>query len=146
MRLLSTIAFFRRQTTLHAFGRSLGVEEVMKVMPRTTVSMLLVRTGIFLLSIGHDGEFMELAFEVTSAFGTVGLSRGITGEWNGSGRAVIILTMFVGRVGAVPIGLFLATRSVPRAKNPAGQNCPGVRRRSQSLGTTQWEHSLSLHH
>lgn len=119
--LLATVAFFRRQTTLHAFGRSLGVEEVMKVMALTTISMLLVLTGIFLISISHDGDFMDLAFEVTSAFGTVGLSRGATGELDGFGRAVIIFTMFIGRVGPLAIGFFLATRSVPRVKYPTGQ-------------------------
>lgn len=119
--LLATVAFFRRQTTLHAFGRSLGVDEVMKVLALTTISMLLVLTGIFVTSINHDGEFIDLAFEVTSAFGTVGLSRGTTGELDGIGRAIIMAMMFVGRVGPLAIGFFLATRSAPRVKYPAGQ-------------------------
>ncbi|MDO6729107.1 TrkH family potassium uptake protein [Marinovum sp. 2_MG-2023] len=119
--LLATAAFFRRRTTLQAFGRSLGVNEVMKVLALTTISMLLVLTGIFLASINHDGEFIDLAFEVTSAFGTVGLSRGTTGELDGIGRAIIIVMMFIGRVGPLTIGFFLASRSVPRVKYPAGQ-------------------------
>ncbi len=119
--LLATIAFFRRQNTLHAFGRSLGMEEVMKVMALTTISLLVVMSGIFLISISHDGDFLDLAFEVTSAFGTVGLSRGTTGDLDGFGRAIVIFTMFIGRVGPLAIGFFLATRSVPRVKYPAGQ-------------------------
>jgi trk system potassium uptake protein TrkH len=119
--LLATVAFFRRQTVLHAFGRSIGLEEVMKVMALTTISMLLVLTGIFIVSISHDGNFMDLAFEVTSAFGTVGLSRGATGELDEFGRAVIIFVMFLGRVGPLAIGFFLATRSAPRVKYPGGQ-------------------------
>ncbi len=119
--LLATVAFFRRQTTLHAFGRSLGVDEVMKVLALTTTSMLLVLTGIFVMSINHDGQFIDLAFEVTSAFGTVGLSRGVTSEFDGTGRAIIMTVMFVGRVGPLAIGFFLATRSVPKVKYPAGQ-------------------------
>ena len=119
--LLATVAFFRRQTTLHAFGRSLGVDEVMKVLALTTISMLLVLTGIFVMSINHDGQFIDLAFEVTSAFGTVGLSRGVPSEFDGTGRAIIMTVMFVGRVGPLAIGFFLATRSVPKVKYPAGQ-------------------------
>lgn len=119
--LLATVAFFRRSKVLHAFGRSIGLEEVMKVMALTTVSMLLVLTGIFLISISHDGAFLDLAFEVASAFGTVGLSRGATGELDGFGRAVIIFIMFLGRVGPLAIGFFLATRSLPRVKYPSGQ-------------------------
>ena len=119
--LLATVAFFKRQTTLHAFGRSLGVDEVMKVLALTTISMLLVLSGIFVTSINHDGAFIDLAFEVTSAFGTVGLSRGTTGDLDGIGRAIIMAIMFIGRVGPLAIGFFLATRSTPRVKYPAGQ-------------------------
>ncbi|MEG3663457.1 TrkH family potassium uptake protein [Celeribacter halophilus] len=119
--LLATVAFFRRQTTLHVFGRSLGVDEVMKVLALTTISMLLVLTGIFVMAINHDGQFIDVAFEVTSAFGTVGLSRGVTGELDVTGRGIIMTIMFVGRVGPLAIGFFLATRSVPKVKYPAGQ-------------------------
>ena len=119
--ILATIAFFRRRKTLHAFGRSLGLTEVMKVMALTTVSLLTVLTSIFIVSISHDGDFLDLAFEVTSAFGTVGLSRGTTGELDGIGLTVIIFLMFMGRVGPLALGFFLATRSVPRVKYPPGE-------------------------
>jgi trk system potassium uptake protein TrkH len=119
--ILATVAFFRRRNTLNAFGRSIGLEEVMKVMALITISMMLVLTSLFLVSISHDGDFLDLMFEVTSAFGTVGLSRGSTTELDGFGRAVIIATMFIGRVGPLAIGFFLATRSAPRVKYPAGR-------------------------
>ena len=118
--LIGTVAFFRRQTALHAFGRSLGVEDVMKVMALTTISIFIVLAGIFLISISHDEEFLDLAFEATSAFGTVGLSRGATGELDGFGRAVIIAIMFLGRVGPLTLGFFLATHSRPRVRYPKG--------------------------
>ena len=119
--LMATVAFFRRRTALHAFGRSLGIEEILKVMALTTVSLLIVLTGIFLISINHDGDFLDLAFEVTSAFGTVGLSRGSTTELDGFGQFVICVIMFLGRVGPLALGFVLATRSVPRVKYPTGQ-------------------------
>ncbi len=119
--IMATIAFFRRRKMLHAFGRSLGLDEVFKVMALTTISIILVLTSVFIMSISHDGEFFDLAFEVTSAFGTVGLSRGVTAELDGVGRAVIMMVMFLGRVGPLTIGFFLATQSVPRVRYPAGQ-------------------------
>lgn len=118
---LATIAFFRRRDELNAFGRSLGLDEVMKVMALTTLSLLLVMTGIFLTSISHDGDFLDLAFEVVSAFGTVGLSRGATGELDGFGQLVIMVIMFIGRVGPLTLGFFLATHSVPKVRYPSGQ-------------------------
>ncbi|SEA83614.1 hypothetical protein [Rubrimonas cliftonensis] len=103
--LLATVAFFRRQQALHAFGRSPGAMDVMKVLALTTVSMLMVLSGIFLVAIHHDGEFLDLAFKVTSAFG----------------RVLMMVFMFFGRAGPPTLGFFLATRSVPRLRYPAGQ-------------------------
>lgn len=116
--LLATAAFFRRQTQLHAFGRSIGLDQVLKVMALTAISGLVVFTGVFLLTASHDGHFLDIAFEVASAFGTVGLSRGFTGELSEFGRAVIEAIMFLGRVGPLTLGFFLATRSSPRVRYP----------------------------
>jgi trk system potassium uptake protein TrkH len=119
--LLATVAFFKRRSTLHAYGRSLGYEEVLKVLALTVLSMLLVMIGVFIITISHDGNFLDLVFEVASAFGTVGLSRGATGELDGVGRVVIILIMFIGRVGPLTLGFFLATRATPRIRYPASR-------------------------
>ncbi len=118
--ILSTIAFFRRSKALNAFGRSLGNEEVMKVLALTTVSLLTVMLGTFIISISHDGDFLDIAFEVVSAFGTVGLSRGATGELDLIGRVTIMAMMFIGRVGPLTLGFLLVTRTFPRIRYPSG--------------------------
>lgn len=118
---LATVAYFRSRETLHAFGRSLGVDEVMKVMALTTVSVVVVLVGIFLCTLSHDGAFLDLAFEVASAFGTVGLSRGATAELDTLGRCVVMAIMFLGRIGPLSLGFFLATKTRPRVAYPAGQ-------------------------
>ena len=117
--LLATLAFFRRRDRIHAFGRSLGHEEVMKVLALAMVSLFTVLAGTFLISLSHDGDFLDLAFEVASAFGTVGLSRGATGELDTLGRAVIMVLMFIGRVGPLTLGFFLATRAATRIRYPS---------------------------
>ncbi|MCC9621500.1 TrkH family potassium uptake protein [Thalassospira sp. MA62] len=116
--ILATIAFFKRHNQLHAFGRSIGLEDVMKVLALTMISMFVVMSGIFLITISHDGDFLDLVFEVTSAFGTVGLTRGTTGELDTLGRIVIAITMFIGRVGPLTLGFFLARRTPPRISYP----------------------------
>ena len=116
--LLATVAFFKRRSELTAFGRSIPLEDVLKVTALTSVAILLVMAATFLVLLRHDGEFMDLAFEVASAFGTVGLSRGATGELDATGRAVIVFMMFAGRVGPLTLGFFLATRSRPRVRYP----------------------------
>lgn len=119
--LIATVAFFRRQTQLTAFGRSISLEQVLKVMALTAISVILVFVGVFLMAVTHDGHFLDIAFEVASAFGTVGLSRGYTGEMNDFGRLVIMAIMFLGRVGPLTLGFFLATRVTPRVRYPEGQ-------------------------
>jgi trk system potassium uptake protein TrkH len=119
--LLATLAFFRRRKNVQAFGRSIGLEELLKVLAVTITMLIVVITALFVISITHDGDFMDLAFEVTSAMGTVGLSRGATGELDGIGRIVIMIVMFLGRVGPLTLGFFLATRVPPRTSFPPGK-------------------------
>ena len=54
-------------------------------------------------------DFLDALFEMTSAIATVGLSRGLTGELNSAGKLVVILAMYLGRIG--PISLALAFNS-----------------------------------
>jgi len=118
--ILAIIAFFRRSTSLNAFGRSLGFEEVMKVLSLGILSLFIVLLGSFIISISHDGNFLDMIFEVVSAYGTVGLSRGATGQLDTVGRFVIIAVMFIGRVGPLTLGFMLATRTHPRVQYPSG--------------------------
>lgn len=119
--MLSTLAFFRRNFEFHVFGRSLGHEEMMKVLALAVVSMIIVTLGAFIVSISHDGDFLNMIFEVVSAFGTVGLSRGATGELDQVGRFTVMAIMFIGRVGPLTLGYFLATRAFQKVRYPAGE-------------------------
>ena len=118
--LLATVAFFKRRSELTAFGRSVPPEDLLRVTALVSVAILFVMVATFLVLLRHDGDFMDLAFEVASAFGTVGLSRGATGELDATGRAVIVFMMFAGRVGPLTLGFFLATRVPPRVRYPKG--------------------------
>jgi trk system potassium uptake protein TrkH len=118
--LLATYAFFRRRPTVDVFGRRLGSNEIMKVLALSMVSVLTILVGLFVLILFHEGDFLDLAFETVSAFGTVGLSRGITGEFDVAGRMVIMAIMFLGRVGPLSLGFLLAVRAPRRISYPAG--------------------------
>ncbi|MGB7418047.1 MAG: TrkH family potassium uptake protein [Erythrobacter sp.] len=119
--LLATYAFFRRRPRMRAFGRSLGFEEALKVMALLTLAGIVVTTGIFLVTLTHDGDFLDLVFETVSAFGTVGLSRGATGELDTLGRFTIMAIMFLGRVGPLTLGFFLATSTPTRIRYPSSK-------------------------
>lgn len=119
--LLATFAFFRRRTEIVAFGRSIGLDQVLKVMALVSIAGTLVLTATFALMVTHDGRFLDVLFEVASAFGTTGLSRGYTAELSEYGRAVIMAMMFLGRVGPLTLGFFLATSIAPRVRYAEGQ-------------------------
>ncbi len=118
--ILATIAFFKNSGRMNAFGYSIGLEQGLKVMALLTVSLFVILMGIFLIVISHDLDFLMVAFEVTSAFGTVGLSQGATGELNDFGRFIIAIIMFLGRLGPLTLGFLLATKTPPRVKYPEG--------------------------
>lgn len=118
--LLATIAFFKRQTAIDIFGRRLGADQIMKVLALTMVSMGLILAAMFAMLVFHEGNFLDIAFETVSAFGTVGLSRGVTGELDQVGRAIIMFIMFVGRVGPLTVGFLLAAQKSKRISYPAG--------------------------
>lgn len=118
--LLATIAFFRGRTQPVAFGRSIGQDQIMKVMALVAIASVLIFLGVFVVAATHDGHFMDISFEVVSAFGTTGLSRGYTPQLTDVGRSVIMFIMFLGRVGPLTLGFFLATRTTPRVRYPEG--------------------------
>lgn len=119
--LLAAYAFFRRQTQLHAFGRSIGFDEILKVMALIAITSVLVFSSVFIMMIAQDGHFLDISFEVVSGISNTGLSRNFTGELNEMGRIAIMVVMFLGRVGPLTLGFFLATRSTPRVRYPEGQ-------------------------
>ena len=84
-----------------AFRRSLPSETMSKASVIALLSLLVVCCGTFLLCILEpECTFIQLVFEVVSAFGTVGLSTGITPGLCVASKLIIILTMYIGRVGA----------------------------------------------
>lgn len=70
----------------------------------------VVFAGVFFLSISEEAPFQDILFEVVSAFATVGVSRGITSDLSTSGRLIISLLMFMGRIGPLTLLTALAGR------------------------------------
>lgn len=66
---------------------------------------MLIFTALLFLNILNDLPFFDLLFETISAFGTVGLSRGITSNLSELSKLIIVIVMFTGRVGIFTIAL-----------------------------------------
>ena len=118
---LATISFLKRQERVAVFGRSLGPEEVLKALALAVLSMAVLMASLFILLLATDVPFLALLFETASALGTVGLSKGATGQLGELGRFILIFVMFVGRVGPLSLGFFLGMRTRPRVRYPSGR-------------------------
>ncbi len=111
MVVLTVVAAVRGQGDVIIRGRRIGHAIAIKCLTIAAISLALVLTTTFILLLTEDASFLDTLFEAVSAFGTVGLSRGITSTLSTVGRLVLALTMFAGRVG--PLTLVLAIIAKP---------------------------------
>lgn len=105
--LAATRSLLRGNLNVSFFRRSLSREAVFKALATATIGIATVFAAILSLSILVDDEFLDIAFEVVSAFGTVGLSRGTTDELGTAGQLVIMAVMLIGRLGPLTLGYTL---------------------------------------
>jgi len=105
-------AIFGRYNT-EVFNRRISHEIVRKAMTIALLSFMLVVISSAIVSM-QGLEFGKILFEVTSAFGTVGLSMGITTKLTALSKIVVAVTMFIGRIG--PLTLFVGLTLTKREK------------------------------
>jgi potassium uptake TrkH family protein len=107
-------AYALGQREVKVMNRELHQDDVEKSFIVFTVGVTLVLGIILLLSMTESVPMLAIIFEVTSAFGTTGLSMGITPELSVFGKLTISLLMFTGRIGILSL-LFLVKREERKA-------------------------------
>lgn len=109
--LVAVFSTMRRRSHASAFGREIPQVQVQRAMVIGAVSTALVFFLALMLAFSDSGlPFIDLFFESISAFGTVGLSTGVTSSLSSSGHVILIIAMFVGRLAPLAIGLAMAQR------------------------------------
>jgi trk system potassium uptake protein TrkH len=110
---LVLVSRLRGHRQLSIGGRSVREDAVQGAVSLAVGAVAILAVAVFLLLLaeaahgpGDRSDLARLAFESTSAFGTVGLSMNRTGALSGAGRLIITLLMFIGRVG--PLGMTAA--------------------------------------
>ncbi len=88
---------------IDAYKRSIPFETVNKALVTFTLGVFINIVAALIISATSSFNLVDILFEVASAFGTTGLSTGITGNLNTIGRIVIILVMFIGQIGITTI-------------------------------------------
>ncbi|MBM7836987.1 trk system potassium uptake protein TrkH [Alkalihalobacillus xiaoxiensis] len=106
--LIAMITYLRGRKEAVVFKETISSTIIHRSLAITAISALSVGGCFFLLTITESTPFVETLFEAVSAFGTVGLSMGITAELSSIGKIIIMVLMFIGRVGPVTLAFALA--------------------------------------
>ncbi|MBP2365916.1 TrkH family potassium uptake protein [Pseudonocardia parietis] len=104
------LAEVRGEPTVHVLGRRLSAAVQRQALTIALLSVGLVMGATMVLLTLTEHPLDRVLFEVTSAFGTVGLSTGITGDLPVAGELVLVVLMIVGRLGSITAATALALR------------------------------------
>ena len=117
----ATIHYVRGIPEPHLFGRSIKIDVLIRSLAITTLSIFVVMGSLFLLTISENLPLLPLAVEVFSAFGTVGLSVGITAELSDIGKVLLCIVMFIGRIGPLTVFFLLLKKRKESHRFPYDQ-------------------------
>ena len=112
---VSALATIRNQNDVTLFNRTISRQAVNKAVAVAAMSFAILFGSTMLLCAVTDASALDIVYETVSATATVGLTRNLTPYLNSAGKAVIIATMYLGRVG--PISLALALNSSKKQRN-----------------------------
>ncbi|MEX2425223.1 MAG: potassium transporter TrkG [Thermomicrobiaceae bacterium] len=116
------VAASRNREQVVAFGREVPTVLVFRALTVALLSIAFIFSASMVLSILQDFRFLDILFEVVSAYGTVGLSMGITPALDEASRVLVAVTMFIGRLGPLAMVLALAARSSPHTVRHAQES------------------------
>jgi trk system potassium uptake protein len=100
-----------RSRPAHLLDRALPPATIRKAVGVVFVSSGMLSLALFLLLLVEPHAPLELAFEAFSAFSTTGLSTGVTPKLSTAGKVLVLLTMYVGRIGPLTLALAISGRS-----------------------------------
>ncbi|MED4203656.1 TrkH family potassium uptake protein [Neobacillus mesonae] len=110
--LLALWSVLTNKQDINVFKRRVPASQVFRALSIAVSSMIFIFIIFFSLTITERGaDVTAIIFETVSAFGTVGLSTGLTGDLSHMGRILITIMMFIGRVGPLTMAFALAIRS-----------------------------------
>ena len=101
----SAFASIRNKEDTDLFGRRLTKQAVSKAVAVTCMSFIIMFVSTVLLSAVTDANALDIVYETVSATATVGLTRNLTASLDSIGKLIIIITMYLGRVGPITLAV-----------------------------------------
>jgi trk system potassium uptake protein TrkH len=102
-----------RDSHINIFKREIPTATVFKALGILSWFGIIVLVDMIILSATEKHSYLRILFEAVSALGNTGLSTGITAGLTTAGKIVLIITMFIGRIGPLTAGYFLVGRQKP---------------------------------
>ena len=105
--LSSTISVLRGNKETEIFHKTIPYNTLIKSLCIFTLGSFLVIFSSLWITLIEQGKFLylDILYEIVSAFGTVGISRGITADLSSLSKIILIVLMYLGRVGAATLGV-----------------------------------------
>ncbi len=117
--LIAIVSTVRGRPSAEAFGRRIPHDVVYRALSVALLSIAFVFAVAFGLVVLAGTEFVDTTFEAISAFGTAGVTTGITPQLPDSARLLVVFAMFAGRLGPLTLVLALAARQRTVSYRPA---------------------------
>lgn len=108
--LLTIKSMIKGRSKVEVFKRTVPQLIIYQALSVVILAFGWVSISTLILSLTENAPFIDILFEEISAFGTVGLSRGLTPNLTPAGRIIIILTMLTGRIGPLTLALSMIRR------------------------------------
>ena len=108
--LITASSMIKNKNEITAFNRSIHQKAVKKAITVFSMSFTIMMVSSILLALVTDAPLVDILYETVSATATVGLTRNLTATLNIWGKLIIIVTMYLGRVGPISLALVLNTK------------------------------------
>jgi trk system potassium uptake protein TrkH len=108
--IIAVLSVIRGREDIQLFKRRIPNHLVFRALAIVIISICIILAVTMVLSLRENFKYIDLQFEAVSAFAPVGLSTGITPYLSSIGKAFIIVTMFIGRLGPLTMAFALARK------------------------------------
>jgi len=111
-------AYLKGKQGPEVFGRTISDETIKKAVTIFMLNLLLAMTAAIVICGLQELPILDVMFETFSAIGTVGMTTGITRQLGFAGRIVVMLLMYLGRVGSMSFAFAFSDRRAPKVRLP----------------------------
>lgn len=108
--LCSALSTIKNKSSATVFNRTISVNSIRKAVAVVMTFWVILLSSTILLLVASDASALDIIYETVSATATVGLTRNLTPTLNTLGKSIIIVTMYLGRIGPISLAVALGSR------------------------------------